>query len=314
MASAPAELFAPREEGEGSAGTANLVRQFLNRMRNLSYQLTCHRTRVAVRCHGAGRAPVCRSRRLWFTILLVTVLLRADVQAEPIKVLHPQGSAHGFVVLKTLEGTRIATGDMTQTVHGDRVTSRLVFRFRDGSVDDDVTVFSQRGVFRLISDHHIQRGPTFPVPSDVLINAVTGQITSRTKDGKVRQDHLDLPADVSNGLPPNLLMNIPPTIAETKLSFVAPTEKPRLIQVSIKPAREVAFRIGDTKRKATDFLLHPELGGVTGMIAPIIGKQPADYHIWILQGSSPAFIREEGQLYQGGPIWRIEQISPTFPK
>jgi hypothetical protein len=141
-----------------------------------------------------------------------------------------------------------------------------------------------------------------------------GQITSRSKDGKVRQDHLDLPPDVSNGLPPNLLMNILPTAPETKLSFVAPTEKPRLIQVSIKPAREVAFTIGDTKRKAIDFVLHPELGGVAGVIAPLTGKQPADYHIWILEGSSPAFIREEGPLYQGGPIWRIEQISPTFPE
>jgi hypothetical protein len=168
---------------------------------------------------------VCRLCGVWFNILLVTVLLTVDVQGEPIKVRHPQGSAHGFVVLKTLEGTRIATGDMSQFVHGDRVTSRLVFHFRDGSVDDDVTVFSQRDVFRLISDHHIQRGPTFPKPTDVLINAITGQITSRTKDGKVREDHLELPPDVSNGLPPNLLMNILPTATETKLSFVAPTQK-----------------------------------------------------------------------------------------
>jgi hypothetical protein len=27
----------------------------------------------------------------------------------------------------------------------------------------------------------------------------------------------------------------------------------------------------------------------------------------------PAFIREEGQLYQGGPLWRIQQISAAFP-
>jgi hypothetical protein len=243
----------------------------------------------------------------------MAVLLRANLHADPVKVLHPQGSAHGFVVLKTLEGTRLAIGDMTQVVHGDRVTSRLVFRFRDGSVDDDTTLFTQRTVFRLISDHHIQRGPSFPEPIDVLINAATGQITSRSKDGKVRQDHMDLPADVSNGLPPNLLMNILPTTPETKLSFVTPTEKPRLIQVSIKPAGEVPFTIGGSSRKAIDFVLHPELGGVVGIIAPILGKQPADYHIWILGGSSPAFIREEGQLYSGGPIWRIEQISPTFP-
>jgi hypothetical protein len=251
--------------------------------------------------------------RAFGPILLAASLLRGSLIADPVPVRHPQGSSHGFLALKTVEGTRIATGDATQIVHGDRVTSRVIFRFRDGSIDDDTTVFVQRGVFRLITDHHIQRGPSFPKPIDVLIEASIGQITSRTEDGKVRQDHLDLPPDVSNGLPPNLLMNVLPSTPETKLSFVAPTEKPRLIHVSIKAAGEVSFTIGGTKRKAVDFLLHVELGGITGVVAPIIGKQPPDYHIWILPGTSPAFIREEGALYEGGPIWRVQQISPEFP-
>jgi len=246
-------------------------------------------------------------------ILLASALLSGKLTADPVPVRHPQGSSHGFLALRTADGTRIATGDATQIVHGDRVTSRVIFRFRDGSIDDEITVFSQRGIFRLISDHHLQRGPSFPKPIDVLINASTGQITSRMGDGKVRQDHLDLSPDVSNGLPPNLLMNVLPSMPETKLSFVAPTEKPRLIHVSIKPAGEVPFTIGGSKRKAVDFLLHVELGGITGVVAPLIGKQPPDYHIWILPGASPAFIREDGPLYEGGPVWRIEQISPEFP-
>jgi hypothetical protein len=246
------------------------------------------------------------------SILLATFLLSGNVIGDPVPVRHIQGSSHGFLVLKTVDGTRIATGDATQIVHGDRVTSRVTFRFRDGSIDDDTTVFSQRGVFRLISDHHIQRGPSFPKPMDVLINTSNGQITWHTEDGKRRQDQVDLPADVSNGLPPNLLMNVLPSTPETKLSFVAPGGKPRLVRVSVKPAGNVAFTIGGARRKAVDFVLHVELGGMTGMIAPMIGKQPPDYHIWILPGDAPAFIREEGPLYEGGPIWRIEQISPEF--
>lgn len=247
-------------------------------------------------------------------ILLMAALLGGKLDGDPIPVRHPQASAHGFLAVKTLDGKAIATGDATQLVRGDRIISRVTFRFRDGSIDDDITVFSQRGVFRLISDHHIQHGPSFPKPIDVLIEVSTGQITSHTEGGKVKQDYLELPPDVSNGLPPNLLMNVLPSTPETKLSFVAPTEKPRLIHVSIKPVGEVPFTIGGTKRKAVDFLLHVELGGITGVVAPIIGKQPPDYHIWILPGTSPAFIREEGPLYEGGPLWRIEQISPEFPR
>jgi hypothetical protein len=47
----------------------------------------------------------------------------------------------------------LADGDMIQFAHGDRVTSRLIFRFKDGSVHDDTVVFSQSRTFRLLSDH-----------------------------------------------------------------------------------------------------------------------------------------------------------------
>ncbi len=234
------------------------------------------------------------------------------VQAATIPNRFPQGSQHGFLALRTQDGKRIATGDVTQSVKGDVVTSRLIFRFRDGSVDDDQTSFSQRGVFRLISDHHIQRGPSFPKASDVLIDAIHGQVTSRDDKGKVRVDHMDLPPDLANGLPPNLLLNILPSDPETDISYLLPTTKPRVVRVTVKPAGMVPFTIGGTRRKAIDYVLHVELGGMTGIVAPLIGKQPDDFHIWILGGTHPAFIREEGQLFEGGPIWRIEQISPNF--
>jgi hypothetical protein len=247
-----------------------------------------------------------------FRLIVLVSCLTVLAPAEPIAVRYPQGSSHGFLALKTLEGVSIATGESTQIVRGDRVTSRLIFHFRDGSIDDDLTVFTQRGTFRLISDHHIQRGPSFPKPIDFLIDAVTGQITSRAADGKVTQEHLDLPPDVSNGLPPNLLLNILPSTAETKISYVVPGTKPRLVRLSIKPTGSVPFTIGGMRRKATDFTIHVELGGLTGVVAPIIGKEPPDYHIWLQSGTPPAFVREEGPLYEGGPIWRMEQISPTF--
>lgn len=246
----------------------------------------------------------------------ISIFLSASIlaPAEPIKVRYPQGSAHGFLALKTLDGTSIATGEVTQTVRGDEVTSKLTFRFRDGSVDDDLTVFTQRGTFRLVRDHHIQHGPSYPKQIDVLIEAATGQITSRAADGKVTEEHLNLPSDVSNGLPPNLLLNILQSTPETKISYVAPGAKPRLVHLSIKPAGTLPFRVGRLRRTATDFTIHVELGGVTGLVAPLIGKEPSDIHIWITSGNPPAFVREEGQLFEGGPIWRMEQISASFAR
>lgn len=235
-----------------------------------------------------------------------------NLLAEPIPVRYVQGSSHGFAALKTLDGVTIATGESTQTVSRGRVTSRLIFRFKDGSVDEDVTVFTQQGVFRLVTDHHIQHGPSFPKPIDFLIDTATGELTSKAEDGTVTKEHMDLPPDVSNGLPPNLLLNILRSTPETKIAYIAPGKKARLVHISIKPTGTVYFRVGPLRRKATDFTLHVELGGVAGVVAPIIGKQPSDYHIWLQDGVPPAFVREEGPLYEGGPIWRIEQISPSF--
>ena len=74
--------------------------------------------------------------------------------AEPVAVRYAEGLVHGFLALRTLEGKLLASGELTEVFHGNQVVSHLVFRFQDGSVDDDTAAFSQRGTFRLVSDHH----------------------------------------------------------------------------------------------------------------------------------------------------------------
>jgi hypothetical protein len=234
------------------------------------------------------------------------------VSADPVPVRRTQGTFHGFLVLKTLEGATLAAGDLIQVAHGNRVTSRLTFHFRDGSLDDQTTIFTQHDVFRLISNHHVQRGPSFPHPLDMFIDAATGQITSRDKDGKSTQDHLDLPADIANGLPLTLLLNLDPAAPPTRFTMIAPAEKPRLIHLLVTGEGEDSLIIGGLRHKATNFRIKIELGGVTGLVAPIVGKQLSDIHVWVLGGDAPAFVREEGQFYEGGPVWRIELTAPVF--
>lgn len=36
--------------------------------------------------------------------------------------------------------------------------------------------------------------------------------------------------------------------------------------------------------------------------------------VWILEGEAPAFVKSEGPLYLGGPIWRIELTNPVWPR
>ncbi len=235
--------------------------------------------------------------------------------AELIAVRYPEGSIHGFLALRTLEGETLASGDLTQVIQGSRVVSRLVFRFRDGSVDDETTVFSQRGQFRLISDHHIQKGPAFPQPTDVLTDASTGEITVRYQEkgkDKIESSHLDLPPDVANGLIVELVKNIASDTKEAKVSYVAAAPKPRLVKLSITPQGQETFLVAGTHYIARRFKLKAELGGITGVVAPLIGKQPANTHVWMLAGKAPAFVKLEGPQYVGGPIWRLELTSPVW--
>src|SRR5438270_8142450 len=134
--------------------------------------------------------------------------------ADQIPVRHMEGLMHGFLALRTLDGKRLADGEMTQIAEGDRVTSRLVFRFKDGSLYDDTTVFSQRGAFRVLNDHLVERGPSFKQPMETSIDASSGQVTVRYKDSdgkdKVLNERRDLPPDVANGMLLTLVKHIQP--------------------------------------------------------------------------------------------------------
>jgi hypothetical protein len=255
-------------------------------------------------------------RSLALILILAALLQSGGLSAARVTVRHTEGLLHGFLALRTLEGEILAAGDSIQVAHGDRVTNRVIFHFKDGSVNDETTVFSQHGSFRLISNHLIQKGPTFPHPMDVSTDTSTGQvIVHYTDDGKekVTTDRLKLPPDLSNGLVVTLLKNIETDAPEMKVSMVAATPKPVLVQLAISSQGEEPFSIAGSAHKAAHYVVKVEIGGITGIMAQLLGKKPPDTHVWVLQGEAPTFVKSEGPLYLGGPIWRIELTSPVWP-
>ncbi len=259
-----------------------------------------------------------RGRRLRLALVAATALLARDSAAGPVTVRFNEGLVHGFLSLSTLAGERLADGDLYQQVVGDRVTTRLVFHFDDGSLHEETAVYTQRRAFSLISDHLVQKGPTFPQPMDVSIDSQRRKVLVRYADDegheKTESASLDLPADLANGMVITLLKNLRPETPLTTVSFLAATPKPRLVQLEIRPAGEAAFAIGRSQRKATRYVMHVKIGGVTGVVAGLLGKQPADTSFWILGGEAPAFVKMEGPLYPDGPPWRIELASPSWPR
>ena len=57
------------------------------------------------------------------------------------------------------------------------------------------------------------------------------------------------------------------------------------------------------------YVVKVEIGGFAGLLAHLMGKQPPDTHIRVLGGEVPAFVKAEGPLYAGGPVWRIQLAS-----
>src|SRR5512146_2685159 len=79
-------------------------------------------------------------------------LLCHSLAARQIPVRHKEGLTHGLLTLSTLQGEKIADGEMKQVTKGDQVTDHLTFHFKDGSFYDERTIYSQSGHFKLLSD------------------------------------------------------------------------------------------------------------------------------------------------------------------
>jgi len=258
------------------------------------------------------------ARSRFLVAAFLTIISSTAAPAERIPVKHIQLPRHEFMVARSETGKIIARVEFSQNVQGDEVTMRLTYRFVDGSIDDETTTYRQQGTFRLVRSHHIQKGPFFAKPVDFAVEAATGMATSRTaaKNGKmhVESEHIDLPDDLANGFVGTLLLNVPPKTAPFRVGILAPVFGGRLIRILISPEGEQPFQKTGQTFKAMVFRIHPELGGILGVIAKLLGLQPKDVMVWVLEGEKPAVMRVVGQLGGSGPVVSSELEGTSFGK
>lgn len=252
---------------------------------------------------------------LGVTVLACGLFLgTSSLFASTIPVRHVEGISHGFLVLRDAAGKAIAYGDMIQDTHHGRVTSGLLFHFLDGSFYDDTTIYTEHGVFRVVSDHLIEKGPAFKQAMETWVNTRTGEFKAVTTDkGKetVVTKKLKMPADLANGIIYVVIKNVDPKASAT-VSMVVGTPKPRIVKLLISHEDGGAFEVGDMHRTAIHYVIKFDLGGVAGVVAPMIGKQPANTEIWISSEDVPTFLKWKGQLFEDGPIWTIELVTARW--
>jgi hypothetical protein len=243
-----------------------------------------------------------RVRSVGIVALALTLLCASLARSTTIAVQYQEGLVRAFPVLRTLDNETLAQGDFAQVTRGDQVTSRLVFRFKDGSLYDETVVFSQRDRFLLQTYRIVQRGPSFPETVEATMDRQSGRYEVRYRaDEESAEEHLTgtltIPDDAYNGMLTLIVKNLRPGAGET-VSIVAFTPKPRVITLQLLPLAAEHGPAGEVVR----YHIRPKLG----LFASLLVTDIPDTRVWILQGEAPAFLKAEGPLYFMGPLWRVE--------
>ena len=228
------------------------------------------------------------------------------VAAEPVSVQYREGVTRGFPALRSATGELLARGDLSQVARGDRVESRITFRFLDGSLYDETVVFDQAAVFTLVRYHVVQRGPAFPEQLEASLDRHSERYHVRYRADEdsaeeVLTGSFSLPPDAYNGLLTTLLKNLPAGGAQM-VQIVAFTPRPRLVSMRLAPLGTEVVPAGASTVEATRYSIKPQLG----LLAALLVVDSPDLTCWIARGEVPGFVRFEGPLYFQGPLWRIE--------
>src|SRR5436190_4651963 len=156
---------APLSTTSSSGAGPTAARRQSRRLSQANRSRAPRRSRGILLAAGLGMTP----RFLVATLVCGAVLSPGFARAEPVRVLFQEGVTRAFPVVRSLTGQKLAQGDLIQVARGDRVDSRMTFRFADGSLYDEHVVFSQTGVFSLLSYRLVQRGPSFPESLDASV-------------------------------------------------------------------------------------------------------------------------------------------------
>jgi hypothetical protein len=242
-------------------------------------------------CLIAGSAALC-----------LTVTTAAG---EPVRVRFTEGVARGFPVIRDLNGQILARGEFSQVARDAVVESRMTFRFKDGSLYDETTVFAQAGTFKLLRYALTQRGPSFPETIHATLERQNRQVQVRYKEDndspeEVIETRMELPADLYNGMLSLLLKNLDP--GRATVSILAFTPRPTVVKIELNAVGDESMLLGDSAQTARRWTLRPQLG----MLASLLVSDLPDMRFWMLTGGAPAFLRFEGPLYFMGPVWRID--------
>lgn len=252
----------------------------------------------------------------WIVVMGFLMVPHMPAEAKPVDVQLKEGVTQGYIKVSVPAGETIAEGEVSQVAAGaERVVGRMLLRFHNGSHYDETVIFSQNRTFKLLRYSVEQKGPSFPDAFHFELDGATGAYTitelPHSKERPARTGKLELPPDVYNGMTVTLLKNLPES-GQVSFHMLSIGRTPALFPVVVRAEDVETVKTGERKGEALHYTLRPTVGWFTRSLAWLFSETIPEYNFWLIKHDVPAFARFEGSLYRGGPIWRIEQVSPRM--
>lgn len=243
------------------------------------------------------------------------LLALALAAGSPVPVRYAPGTLHGFPSMSDASGKVIADGELTQEVVGDRVLTRIRWRFHD------TTVAEERDEFRVGSSLRQERFSWIETRGGeerrrFEVDFPTGNASSavRHANGRVEsdRDRLELPpgrsfAGYGAALAASQLSL--PAGGHAEITFVAFTPKPRTIRLDVRRGvAEEAVEVQGRRVPCDHLTLHPVLPFPIRLFV-----HPPDAHLWLTHAAPPALVRARQNLVAKDDPVVVVDVTPRGP-
>lgn len=230
-------------------------------------------------------------------LVLLEGRARARAAGDPIRLVWQEGDVAGTTTIWGPDDRFVGVVEYRQTRRGDRLWSRRVARFADGSSDEDEAEAMVGEHLEALGGRSIVRDRDGETTVDVAIDVRGGRIT-----GTVGRDEGRRAVDTAATLPPATywgplvflaLKNFAANAEGGRLVFrtVAPTPTPRVFDLALTDDGPGRVERAGVALPARRFLLAPSLHRV---VDPLIRALVPESEFLVLPGDPPALARFAG--------------------
>jgi hypothetical protein len=255
--------------------------------------------------------PHRRFSQRFFACVAVASWLAASASVAGHQSLDFEGTAHGFPVLRSSAGKKLADGDFSQWLEGGRLHVRITYDFGRGRRVEEKVVFRQSP--RLVQDtwswRELRNGKAH---RDFAIDFNSGLATAKTiEENELKERSEEMKID-----PGRTFAGFGFTLAikslrdrlikgeRIELQAIGFTPKPRMVSVEISHGGLDQMQMSGRVLRGDRFVIHPKIPWIAELFVDV-----PDTRIWLTSPAPAGFLRWEGPLAEPtDPVIRVDLL------